>query len=120
MHGCTVAVPGIAQAPVALGCVLQEHLKNDSRHVFFGRVTWVRLQDYFPVGRFGASFYTRTRDRFAMGEAGPAQGAGKSEVHEMRGDFLPCTQGGKGHLINAEPRWQAVCCALQTSASSDR
>jgi flavin reductase (DIM6/NTAB) family NADH-FMN oxidoreductase RutF len=93
----TVAVPGIAQAPVAFECVLQEHLENDSRHVFFGRVTWlrvrdglvctdtwrVRLQDYFPVGRFGASFYTRTRDRFAMGEAGPAQGAGKTEVDEM-------------------------------------
>jgi flavin reductase (DIM6/NTAB) family NADH-FMN oxidoreductase RutF len=81
----TVAVPGIAQAPVAFECVLQEHLENDSRHVFFGRVTWlrVRLQDYFPVGRFGASFYTRTRDRFAMGETGSAQGAGKTEVDEI-------------------------------------
>jgi hypothetical protein len=29
--------------------------------------TWrVRLQDYFPVARFGASFYVRTRDRFAI------------------------------------------------------
>jgi len=26
----------------------------------------VRLQEYFPVARFGASFYIRTRDRFAM------------------------------------------------------
>ena len=30
--------------------------------------TWrVRLQDYHPVARFGASFYVRTRDRFAIG-----------------------------------------------------
>ncbi|RZL32502.1 MAG: flavin reductase family protein, partial [Rubrivivax sp.] len=29
----------------------------------------VRLQDYFPVARFGASFYLRSRDRFAMDEA---------------------------------------------------
>ena len=30
-------------------------------------VTWrVRLQDYFPVARFGASFYIRTRERFSM------------------------------------------------------
>jgi hypothetical protein len=29
--------------------------------------TWrVRLQDYHPVGRFGASFYVTTRDRFAI------------------------------------------------------
>ncbi len=29
----------------------------------------VRLQDYFPVARFGASFYVRTRERFSF-EAG--------------------------------------------------
>jgi flavin reductase (DIM6/NTAB) family NADH-FMN oxidoreductase RutF len=75
-----VAVPTIAEAPVAFECVLHERLENESRHVFFGRVLalhardglidterWrVRLQDYFPVGRFGASFYTRSRDRFAI------------------------------------------------------
>ncbi len=76
----TLQVPGIVGAPVAFECVLHEHLENDSRHVFFGRVQWlrvreglvdtdswrVRLQDYFPVARFGASFYVRTRDRFAI------------------------------------------------------
>jgi hypothetical protein len=30
----------------------------------------VRLQNYFPVARFGASFYIRTRERFAMQESG--------------------------------------------------
>lgn len=75
-----VAPPTIAEAPVAFECVLHERLENESRHVIFGRVVglhareglidterWrVRLQDYFPVGRFGASFYTRSRDRFAI------------------------------------------------------
>lgn len=77
----TLAVPSIAEAPVAFECVLHEQLVNDSRYVFFGRVQWlhardglidtarwrVRLQQYFPVARFGASFYLRSRDRFAIG-----------------------------------------------------
>jgi hypothetical protein len=29
----------------------------------------VRLQDYHPVGRFGASFYVTTNERFAIGDA---------------------------------------------------
>lgn len=83
LHACRsaqVRPPRITEAPVAFECVLHETLENQSRHIFIGRVvhlhareglvdteTWrVRLQDYFPVGRFGASFYTRTRDRFAM------------------------------------------------------
>jgi flavin reductase (DIM6/NTAB) family NADH-FMN oxidoreductase RutF len=75
-----VAVPTIVEAPVAFECVLHEQLVNESRYVFFGRVEalhareglidtarWrVRLQEYFPVARFGASFYLRSRDRFAM------------------------------------------------------
>ena len=32
----------------------------------------VRLQNYFPVARFGASFYIRTRDRFAIQDEGVA------------------------------------------------
>ncbi len=75
-----VVVPTIVEAPVAFECVLHEQLVNESRYVFFGRVEalhareglidterWrVRLQEYFPVARFGASFYLRSRDRFAM------------------------------------------------------
>ena len=34
----------------------------------------VRLQDYFPVARFGASYYVTTRERFDLG-AGGAPGA---------------------------------------------
>lgn len=48
--------------------------------VFIGRVQWlavreglvdtekwrVPLQEFFPVGRFGASFYVYCRDRFAI------------------------------------------------------
>ena len=78
----TVRPPRIAEAPVAFECVLHETLETPSRYVFIGRVLWlsahdglidteawrVRLQDYHPVGRFGASFYTRCRDRFAIGD----------------------------------------------------
>ena len=77
-----VGPPRIDEAPVAFECVLHETLETASRYVFIGRVLWlsardglidteawrVRLQDYHPVGRFGASFYTRCRDRFAIGD----------------------------------------------------
>lgn len=75
-----VKPPRIAEAPVALECTLYEKLETPSRHILIGQVHWmharddlvdtsryhIRLQNYFPVGRFGASFYTRTRDRFAI------------------------------------------------------
>lgn len=78
---CTqVAPPRIAEAPVAFECCLWELLETKSRQIFIGRVLrlhardnlidteqWrVRLQEYFPVGRFGASFYVTTRDRFSL------------------------------------------------------
>lgn len=80
MASRTVKPPRIAQAPVAFECVLHEKLETESRYVFIGRVQWlhareglvdtetwrVRLQDYHPVGRFGASFYVTMRDRFAI------------------------------------------------------
>ena len=76
----SVRPPRIVEAPVAFECVLHEKLETESRYVFIGRVQWlhvrdglvdtatwrVRLQDYHPVGRFGASFYVTTRDRFAI------------------------------------------------------
>jgi len=79
-----VKPPRIAEAPVAFECVLHEKLETESRYIFIGRVLhlhardglidterWrVRLQDYHPVGRFGASFYVRTRERFAIGGEG--------------------------------------------------
>lgn len=75
-----VKPPRIAEAPVAFECALWETLETASRHIFIGKVlmlhardelidldTWrVRLQHYFPVGRFGASDYITTRDRFEM------------------------------------------------------
>ena len=75
-----VRPPRIAEAPVAFECRLSEKLETASRHIFIGEVLWlharddlidielyrVRLQNYFPVARFGASFYIRTRDRFSM------------------------------------------------------
>lgn len=79
-----VAPPRIAEAPVAFECELWETIRTDSRLIFFGKVlhlhareglidtqAWrVSLQDYFPVGRFGASFYVTTRDRFSLQDEG--------------------------------------------------
>jgi flavin reductase (DIM6/NTAB) family NADH-FMN oxidoreductase RutF len=80
----SVRPPRIVQAPIAFECQLWEKIETESRFIFLGKILhlhareglidtqlWrVNLQDYFPVGRFGASFYTRTRDRFALqGEA---------------------------------------------------
>ncbi len=80
-----VRPPRIVEAPVAFECTLHELLETASRQIFIGRVHWlhareglidtdtwrVRLQDYFPVARFGASFYVNTRERFSLeGSAG--------------------------------------------------
>jgi flavin reductase (DIM6/NTAB) family NADH-FMN oxidoreductase RutF len=75
-----VSPPRIAEAPVSLECTLYERLETPSRHIFIGQIRWmharddlidvekyrVHLHNYFPIARFGASFYTRTRDRFAI------------------------------------------------------
>jgi flavin reductase (DIM6/NTAB) family NADH-FMN oxidoreductase RutF len=80
VKSCKVLPPRIKEAPVAFECVLHETLENASRMVFIGRVVWlsareglidttrwrVNLSNYFPIGRFGASFYNRTRDRFDL------------------------------------------------------
>ena len=77
-----VAPPRIAEAPIAFECVLHEKLETPSRYVFIGRIKWlaardglidtqawrVNLRDYRPSARFGASFYTRTDDRFAIAD----------------------------------------------------
>jgi flavin reductase (DIM6/NTAB) family NADH-FMN oxidoreductase RutF len=75
-----VKPPRIAEAPVAFECTLWEKLETTSRQIFIGQVRWmhardelidteawrVRLQHYFPVGRFGASFYVKTRERYSL------------------------------------------------------
>ena len=86
----TVAPPRIQESPVAFECVLHEKLETPRRYVFIGRIRWlaardglvdteawrVNLREYSPIARFGASFYTRTLDRFSMAdqpnEAAPA------------------------------------------------
>ncbi len=94
--GRLVRVPRIAEAPVAFECTLHETLETASRHIFIGKVVclhardelidterWrVRLQNYFPVARFGASFYIRTRDRFAM--APEKEGAESNPIDEIQ------------------------------------
>jgi flavin reductase (DIM6/NTAB) family NADH-FMN oxidoreductase RutF len=90
-----VAPPRIVESPVAFECRLSEKIETNSRHIFIGEVLclharddlidterWrVRLQNYFPVARFGASFYIRTRDRFAM--APEKEGAESNPIDEI-------------------------------------
>jgi flavin reductase (DIM6/NTAB) family NADH-FMN oxidoreductase RutF len=90
----SVAPPRIEEAPVAFECVLHEVMETPSRYVFIGRVLWlatrdglvdtqawrVRLQDYHPVGRFGASFYVKSNERFSL--EGP-QAARSTPIDEM-------------------------------------
>ncbi len=86
-----VKPPRIAEAPVAFECVLHETLETPSRYVFIGRLLWmhareglidterwrVHLQHYFPVARFGASFYINSRERFAIPEPNEPDQAGQ-------------------------------------------
>ncbi|QHJ00252.1 flavin reductase family protein [Xylophilus rhododendri] len=83
----SVAPPRIAEAPVAFECVVHETLETASRYVFIGRVqflavreglvdtgSWrVSLEDYRPVGRFGANLYLKTNERFTAAEADDAE-----------------------------------------------
>lgn len=77
-----VAPARIVQAPVAFECTLWETLETPSRQIFIGQIRWmhareglldtanwrIHLKEYFPVARFGASFYISTRDRFTLEE----------------------------------------------------
>ena len=102
----TVKPPRIAQAPVAFECVLHEKMETDSRYVFFGRVQWmaardglidtelwrVNLRDYEPVARFGASFYIRCGDRYAMADHGAALSAQDTPSTSLAVDSVPSTE----------------------------
>lgn len=91
-----VKPPRIVEAPVAFECTLHELLETASRQIFIGQVRWlhareglvdtdtwrVRLQDYFPVARFGASFYVNTRERFSL-EGSASAPATTTSIDEM-------------------------------------
>jgi flavin reductase (DIM6/NTAB) family NADH-FMN oxidoreductase RutF len=92
-----VKPPRIQEAPVAFECVLHEKLETPSRYVFIGRIQWlaardglidtqawrVNLRDYHPVGRFGASFYTRTNERFSMADAPGDTATSSTPIDQM-------------------------------------
>ena len=75
-----VRPPRIAEAPVAFECTVHERiLTRAGRSTWAGSATCTRrpglidtdrwrvmLQDFHPVGRFGASFYVTTGDRFSL------------------------------------------------------
>jgi flavin reductase (DIM6/NTAB) family NADH-FMN oxidoreductase RutF len=93
----TVKPPRIAEAPIAFECVLHEKLETPSRYVFIGRIQWltardglidtkawrVNLKDYRPVARFGASFYTRTDDRFAISDMDGEPGKNETVIDQI-------------------------------------
>jgi flavin reductase (DIM6/NTAB) family NADH-FMN oxidoreductase RutF len=93
----SISPPRILEAPVAFECRLHETLQSDSRYVFIGRVLWlaardglidtqawrVNLRDYYPVGRFGASFYTSTRERFALNGKAVSAERIRTEIDEL-------------------------------------
>ena len=92
-----VRPPRIAEAPVAFECVLAEKLETESRYVFFGEVKWlaareglvdteawrVNLRDYSPVARFGASFYLRSSDRFAIADLADPTAATSTAIDNL-------------------------------------
>jgi flavin reductase (DIM6/NTAB) family NADH-FMN oxidoreductase RutF len=92
-----VKPPRIAEAPVAFECVLHEKLETESRYVFIGRIVrlaaraglidteaWrVNLREYRPVARFGASFYTRTDDRFSLSGAAGERESRSTGIDEI-------------------------------------
>jgi len=92
-----VRPPRIAESPAAFECTLYELLETPSRQIFIGRVHWlhardglidteqwrVRLQNYFPVARFGASFYINTRERFSLEAGAQAQPALSTSIDEI-------------------------------------
>jgi hypothetical protein len=77
--------------------VLHEKLETESRYVFIGRIAWmaardglidteawrVNLRDYHPVARFGASFYLRSSDRFAMSDSANAPATASTPIDQI-------------------------------------
>jgi flavin reductase (DIM6/NTAB) family NADH-FMN oxidoreductase RutF len=92
-----VKPPRIAESPIAFECVLHEKLETPSRYVFIGRIqhlaardglidtqAWrVNLREYRPIARFGASFYTRTDDRFAIADRADEAAAVSTPIDEI-------------------------------------
>lgn len=92
-----VIPPRIVEAPIAFECVLHETLETPSRYVFIGRIVWltareglidtqswrVNLREYRPVARFGASFYTRTDDRFSIAEKSESKGSTSTTIDQL-------------------------------------
>jgi flavin reductase (DIM6/NTAB) family NADH-FMN oxidoreductase RutF len=92
-----VQPPRIQESPIAFECVLHETLETPSRYVFIGRIVWlaareglidtqawrVNLRDYRPIARFGASFYTRTEDRFSIADAAGQAPSTSTAIDQM-------------------------------------
>lgn len=75
-----IAPPRVAESPASLECRLHTHIPIGPRHLLIGEVLWLHVREgivdpqtlrvvrenYFPVGRFYANRYCRTRDQFSI------------------------------------------------------
>ncbi|MBD8057893.1 flavin reductase family protein [Cellulomonas sp. JH27-2] len=92
-----VRPPRIAEAPVAFECTVHERILTTSRQIYLGRIhhlhaapglvdtdRWrVTLADFHPVGRFGASFYVSTSDRFSLAEAPDGAPVAATDIDQL-------------------------------------
>jgi hypothetical protein len=93
-QGCPLCVAPASDRHGRALRTLWETLETESRQIFIGQVRWmhardelidtdawrVRLQHYFPVGRFGASFYVKTRERYSLAAQGETRSTAIDEM----------------------------------------
>jgi len=92
-----VRPPRIAEASVAFECTVHERILTASRQVYLGRIRhlhaadglvdtdlWrVALADFHPVGRFGASFYVTTENRFSLASDAAGTPVSATEIDRL-------------------------------------
>lgn len=78
--GSTVRCGWLAEAPVAFECRLERAIDYPSRHIIFGKVTWMHVRDtcidpetlrvrpdqYCPIARLHADNYVSAKDQYVL------------------------------------------------------
>jgi flavin reductase (DIM6/NTAB) family NADH-FMN oxidoreductase RutF len=79
MPAKTMRPPRIAEAPIAMECVLHSNIETGSRNLFIGEVKWMHVRDgivdpknlrridgtFLPIGRLYANRYCKLGEEFA-------------------------------------------------------
>ena len=74
----------IYQGPRLVGRIVAELDQLAARDGLIDTDAWrVNLRDYHPVARFGASFYTRTNERFSLSDGPGRQAPTSTGIDEM-------------------------------------